>query len=108
MTNGPLQGQIAIPGQVVLSKAGIEGIPIYNVENACASGSTGLHLAVQSLKSGACDIALALGVEKMNIADKAKAFGIFEAGWDISRAEENYRDPGADGRRRRAAAGIGI
>ncbi len=91
MTNGPLQGQIAIPGQVVLSKAGIEGIPIYNVENACASGSTGLHLAVQSLKSGACDIALALGVEKMNIADKAKAFGIFEAGWDISRAEENYQ-----------------
>ena len=40
MTNGPLQGQIAIPGQVVFSRIGIEGIPIYNVENACASGST--------------------------------------------------------------------
>jgi acetyl-CoA acetyltransferase len=32
MTNGPLQGQISIPGQVVLSKLGIDCIPIYNVE----------------------------------------------------------------------------
>ncbi len=37
MTNGPLQGQLSIPGQVVFSKIGIQGIPIYNVENACAS-----------------------------------------------------------------------
>jgi hypothetical protein len=26
----------------------------------------------------------------MNVADKAKAFSLFEAGWDVSRAEENY------------------
>jgi acetyl-CoA acetyltransferase len=90
MTNGPLQGQISIPGQVVLGKIGVEGIPVFNVENACASGSTALHLALQYLKAGACDIALALGAEKMNIPDKAKAFALFEAGWDVSRAEENY------------------
>jgi acetyl-CoA acetyltransferase len=90
MTNGPLQGQITIPGQVVFSKVGIEGIPIFNVENACASGSTAVHLALQSLKAGACDVALALGAEKMNIPDKAKAFSLFEAGWDVSRAQENY------------------
>jgi acetyl-CoA acetyltransferase len=91
MTNGPLQGQISIPGQVVFSKIGIEGIPVFNVENACASGSTAVHLALQSLKAGACDVALALGAEKMNIADKAKAFSLFEAGWDVSRAEENFQ-----------------
>ena len=91
MTNGPLQGQIAIPGQVVFSKIGIEGIPVYNVENACASGSTAFNLAVQSLKAGTTDVALAIGVEKMNIPDKLKAFSIFEAGWDVSRAEENYQ-----------------
>ncbi len=90
MTNGPLQGQIAVPGQVVFSKIGIEGIPVYNVENACASGSSAVNLAVQSLRSGAADVALALGAEKMNIADKVKAFAIFEGGWDVSRAEENY------------------
>ena len=91
MTNGPLQGQTSIPGQVVFSKIGIEGIPVFNVENACASGSTAMHLELQSLRAGACDVALALGAEKMNIPEKAKAFALFEAGWDVSRSEENFQ-----------------
>jgi acetyl-CoA acetyltransferase len=90
MTNGPLQGQIGIPGQVVFSKIGLEGIPMFNVENACASGSAAVHLAIQSLKAGVCDVALALGAEKMNVPDKAKAFALFEGGWDVSRVEENF------------------
>jgi acetyl-CoA acetyltransferase len=91
MTNGPLQGQISIPGQVVFSKIGVEGIPVYNVENACASGSSAFNLAVQSLRAGTSDVALALGAEKMNIPDKMKVFSIFEGGWDVSRADENYQ-----------------
>ncbi|WP_448680678.1 thiolase family protein [Pseudomonas nicosulfuronedens] len=91
MTNGTLQGQISIPGQVVFSRIGIHSIPIFNVENACASGSSAVNLAVQSLKAGVTDVALALGAEKMNIPDKAKAFAIFEGGWDVSRAQENYQ-----------------
>ncbi|MRV71970.1 thiolase family protein [Duganella sp. FT92W] len=91
ITNGALQGQLSIPGQVVLSKIGVQGIPIFNVENACASGSTAVHLAVQSLKAGSCDVALALGAEKMVVADKAKSFALFEAGWDVSRVEENFK-----------------
>ena len=91
MTQGFLQGQISIPGQVVFAKIGIEGVPVYNIENACASGSSGFNLAVQSLKAGTTDVALALGAEKMNIPDKARSFALFEAGWDVSRAEENYQ-----------------
>ena len=91
MTQGFLQGQASIPGQVVLSKIGIDSIPIYNVENACASGSTAFHLAIQNLRAGNSDVALALGAEKMNIADKIKAFALFDAGWDVSRADENYQ-----------------
>ncbi|MFO1392722.1 MAG: thiolase family protein [Steroidobacteraceae bacterium] len=90
ITNGTLQGQTAIPGQVVFSKIGISGIPVFNVENACASGTSGFYLAIQSVKSGACDIALAIGAEKMNVADKAKAFGVMEGGWDVARVEENF------------------
>jgi acetyl-CoA acetyltransferase len=90
MTNGSLQGQIAIPGQVIFSKIGIEGVPVFNVENACASGSSAMHLAAQYIRSGACDIALAIGAEKMNIPDKAKAFAIFDAGWDVSQVERNF------------------
>ncbi|ONS83171.1 thiolase family protein [Burkholderia cenocepacia] len=90
ITNGALQGQLSIPGQVVFSKIGLEGIPVFNVENACASGSTAVHLAVRQLQSGACDVALALGAEKMNVADKAKSFALFDAGWDVSRVDENF------------------
>ena len=90
ITNGQLQGQLSIPGQVVCSKIGIEGVPIYNVENACASGSTAVHLAVQSLRAGATDVALALGAEKMVVPDKMKTLALFEAGWDVSTAEQNY------------------
>jgi acetyl-CoA acetyltransferase len=91
VTNGPLQGQLSIPGQVVLAKLGIEAIPIFNVENGCASGSSAFHLAAQSLRAGTTDVALAIGAEKMNVPDKLKALALFEAGWDVSRAEENYR-----------------
>ena len=59
-----------------MSKIGIDSIPIYNVENACASGSTAFHLAIQNLRAGNSDVALALGAEKMNIADKIKAFSL--------------------------------
>jgi acetyl-CoA acetyltransferase len=91
ITNGPLQGQFAVPGQVVLSKLGIEQIPIFNIDNGCAAGSSAVHLAVQSLKAGSADVALALGCEKMNIADKLKALNMMEAGWDVARAEQNYQ-----------------
>jgi acetyl-CoA acetyltransferase len=90
ITNGTLQGQHSIPGQVVLAKLGIEAIPIANVENACASGSTAVHLAVRTLEAGACDIALAIGAEKMNVPDKARTLSLFETGWDVSRAEESF------------------
>ncbi|KHK56056.1 thiolase [Burkholderia sp. A9] len=90
ITNGALQGQLSIPGQVVFSKIGLDGIPMFNVENACASGSTAVHLAVRELQAGACDVALALGAEKMNVADKAKSFALFEAGWDVARVDDNF------------------
>ena len=90
ITNGPLQGQFAIPGQVVLSTNGIEGIPIFNIDNGCAAGSSAVHLAIQGLRAGATDVALAIGCEKMNIPDKLKALTIMEAGWDVARAEQNY------------------
>ena len=106
MTNGPLQGQIAIPGQVVFSKIGIEGIPIFNVENGCASGSSAVHLAVQSLRAGATDVALALGAEKMNIPDKAEGLRHLRGAAGTSRApRRTIATLVQDGRGRRAPPG---
>lgn len=90
ITNGPLQGQFAIGGQVVLGKLGIDGIPVYNIDNGCAAGSSAFALAVQSLKAGVTDVALALGTEKMNVEDKLSVLKLMEGGWDVSRVDENY------------------
>lgn len=89
VTQSPLQGQHAVPGQVVFARIGLVGLPVYNVENACASGTSAFQMAIQALRAGACDVALALGAEKMNIADKRRALALFEGGWDVSLADEN-------------------
>jgi len=44
----------------------LSGIPVVNVNNACATGSTALFLARQAVESGVVDCALALGFEQMN------------------------------------------
>jgi sterol carrier protein 2 len=51
--------------QRALYTVGMTGIPIYNVNNACASGSTGLYMAKQFIESGKSDCVLAFGFEKM-------------------------------------------
>ncbi len=91
ITQGQLQGQVAIPGHVVLGRIGIDSIPIFNVESACASGSAAFHLAVQSLRAGSTDVALVLGSEKMNILDKSRVFPLLEGGWDVARCDESRR-----------------
>lgn len=53
-------------GQTALYSVGLTGIPVINVNNACASGSTALFLARQAVQSGAVDVALAVGFEQMN------------------------------------------
>lgn len=53
-------------GQRVLYDIGMTGIPVINVHNNCASGSTALYLANQAIASGMADIVLAFGFEQMN------------------------------------------
>lgn len=52
-------------GQRVLYDLGLTGIPIVNVNNNCATGSSALFLARQAVQSGAVDCSLALGFEEM-------------------------------------------
>jgi acetyl-CoA acyltransferase len=82
---GLLTGQEMIRGQVVLDGTGLEGKPVINCENACASGSTAAHLAFTAVQSGAADVALALGAEKLTNPDRARTFAVFQAGWDVER-----------------------
>ncbi|VDM61904.1 unnamed protein product [Angiostrongylus costaricensis] len=52
-------------GQRALYELGLTGIPIFNVNNACASGSSGVFLCKQFIESGNADCVLACGFEKM-------------------------------------------
>lgn len=51
-------------GQSVLMELGIQRIPVINVENACATGATALHLAWRDVAWGIHDVVLAFGVDK--------------------------------------------
>lgn len=52
-------------GEAICEKLGLTGIPIINVENACASGSTAVREAFYAVGNGLYDIAIVIGVEKM-------------------------------------------
>ncbi len=52
-------------GERALYELGLTGIPIYNVNNNCSTGSTALFLAKQLVEGGIADCVLATGFEKM-------------------------------------------
>lgn len=71
-------------GERSLYKVGTTGIPIFNVNNNCSSGSNALFLARQAVMCGAVDCALALGFEEMRSGplfdvfnDRPSALGAF-------------------------------
>jgi acetyl-CoA acetyltransferase len=72
-------------GQHILTEAGIFGVPVINVENACSSGSTALRGAFLEVASGTCDVALALGVEKLFCGDTARSAAAMAQGTTLAK-----------------------
>jgi acetyl-CoA acetyltransferase len=85
---GYLTGQEMIRGQVALRHTGLLGIPIFNVENACASASSAFYLALMAVRSGSVDVALAIGSEKLTHEDKAKSFASIGTAVDLLQLQE--------------------
>ena len=72
-------------GQKALYHVGMSGIPVFNVNNNCSTGSSALFLARQAVESGAVDCALALGFEEMqpgalgaHFNDRPSPFELFD------------------------------
>ena len=82
-TAGILTGQEMIRGQVALRNTGVLGVPIVNVENACASASSAFYLAHMAVASGHVDIALAIGSEKLTHPDKRRSFAAIGTAVDL-------------------------
>ena len=55
----------AMVGQRIMGRLGLAGLPIVNVENACSSSSSAMAQGVMAVSSGAYDVVLVIGVEKL-------------------------------------------
>ncbi|MBX7161978.1 MAG: thiolase family protein, partial [Acidimicrobiia bacterium] len=83
---GLITGQECIRGQVVLRESAIGGIPVFNVENACASSSSAFHLAYELVAAGRYDTALVAGFEKLTHPDKKVSLSAFSSAVDVEMA----------------------
>ncbi|MDD9903801.1 MAG: thiolase family protein [Rhodospirillaceae bacterium] len=89
-TQGLLEGQHLVPGEMALRDMGFEGIPMMNVENACASASSAFHSAYLAVKAEMAEVALAVGADKLYDADKANSFKIFAGALVVHKVGDTF------------------
>jgi acetyl-CoA acetyltransferase len=94
---GIMTGQEMIRGQAALRDTGLLGVPLVNVENACASASSAVHLAWLAVAAGEVDVALAVGAEKLTHPDKARALEAISTAVDLERMPVVLGDDDAEG-----------
>jgi sterol carrier protein 2 len=77
-------------GQRVAYEVGMTGIPVFNLNNYCASGSSALFLARQAVEAGIVECALAFGFEEMRPGALASAWTDRTApvGWIYERHQQ--------------------
>ena len=80
---GVVTGQEMIRAEAALRNTALAGKPMFNIENACASGSSALHLACLAVQSGQSDCVMVLGAEKLSHEDKKVSFDAFARGVDL-------------------------
>ncbi len=80
----------SLPAVVVGEYAGLSGVGTMRVEAACASGSAAVKSAYNSILSGECDVALAVGVEKMTEVDGSTSVELIGRAGSYTWEFENY------------------
>jgi acetyl-CoA acyltransferase len=86
---GVISHQEMIRGQVAFRGTELSGIPLINVENACASGGSALNLAYESVASGRAQVALVVGAEQLTHAEKFRTFAALRGSTDIDEIGES-------------------
>jgi acetyl-CoA acetyltransferase len=89
---GLITGQEMTRGQVVVSETELAGTPLVNVENACASSSTALHVAKAAILSGMYRTVLVVGNEKMSGRGTRAVLDALASAADVDRIEEFNRE----------------
>ena len=85
---GIINQQEMIRGQVAFRNSEFAGIPVINVENACCSGGSALHLGWQQVAGGMADVVLVVGAEQLTHKDKARTFAALRGSTDIEEIGE--------------------
>lgn len=85
---GLVTGQEMVRAQMALRGTALAGLPMINVENACATSSTALHVAALAVESGRYDCAVALGTEKMIVPDRGRAFAAISSAADVEHLDD--------------------
>jgi len=91
---GIVTQQEMIRGQVALRDQALGKLPLFNIENACASGGSAFSLACEAVASGAVSVALVVGAEQMTHADRNRPFNALRGSTDIEDIGE--AEPGKD------------
>lgn len=85
---GAIDHQVSVPGQVALRGTGIEDLPVFNFDNACAAVPSALHVAAGAVRSGEYDSVLVLGMDKLFARERRRsmealigAMDVDEMGW---------------------------
>jgi acetyl-CoA acyltransferase len=89
---GVISDQEMIRAEVAFRHSGLAGVPMVNVENACASGSSALLLAWEAIAGGRIDVALVVGAEQLTHADKWRTFAALRGSTDIEEIGPPDRD----------------
>lgn len=92
---GLLQGQESVRGQHAVRGTALAGVPLINVENACASGATALNQAWLAVGSGQVDVAVAIGAEKLIVEERGKALASLTSVLDQERLGEVHAELGS-------------
>jgi acetyl-CoA acetyltransferase len=89
---GLVTGQEMTRGQVVVSDNGLVGKPLINIENACASSSSALHMARAAILSGMYRTVLVVGNEKMSGRSTRTVLDALASAADVDRLEHYSRE----------------
>ena len=81
---GAIENQHGAKGQHSLRPIGIGGGMFVNVENACTGSATALNLAFAQVAGGFCDVAMAVGAEKLHTPDREKRLAAFGQPYDLA------------------------
>ncbi len=82
---GAIDGQVSVPGQVALQGTGIEDVPVFNLDNACAAAASALHLAVQSVRSGQYGMVLVVGMDRLFADDRKQSMRALFGAMDVEK-----------------------